>query len=126
MHSEIANAPCPKCHSAMAFVVALPYAKSTAMLKTTFVCSPCNRTLNYVLSSEMAAQYQPESEAAGRPPNCPARPAEQNFMLKVDGRAKRSFADRDVAIKAGHEIKKTFPVLNVLVVDRRDGTNQIC
>jgi len=59
MQTDIASAPCPKCHSGMAFVVALPYAKSTVMLKTTFVCRPCNRTWSYMLSSEMAAQYQP-------------------------------------------------------------------
>ena len=48
---------CPKCHSEMIFVTAVPHRSAPQMQQTTFVCYPCNRTWNYALSSEMAATY---------------------------------------------------------------------
>ena len=59
MGEDFAKAFCPKCHSAMAFVTALPHPKSPLMLKTTFLCQPCNRTWTYSLSPDMAERYQP-------------------------------------------------------------------
>jgi len=50
---------CPKCHSDMAFVAALPHPNS-AMLKTTFLCKSCNRTWAYILSPELAERYRAE------------------------------------------------------------------
>jgi len=43
----------------MAFVAALPHPNS-AMRKTTFLCQSCNRTWAYILSPELAEQYQAE------------------------------------------------------------------
>jgi len=43
----------------MAYVAALRHSNS-AMLKTTFLCQPCNRTWAYMLSPQMAERYQPE------------------------------------------------------------------
>jgi len=60
MRDDFMRAARPKCHSEMAFVIALPYPKSLSMLKTTFLCQPCNRTCAYSLSPEMAEQYQPD------------------------------------------------------------------
>ncbi len=60
MRDEFSKAFCPKCHCEMAFVAALPHPQSPLMLKTTFLCQPCNRTWTYSLSPEMAERYQPE------------------------------------------------------------------
>ena len=50
-------APCPKCHTEMTYVAALPHPKSPTMRKTTFVCYGCSQTQNYALSAEMAREY---------------------------------------------------------------------
>ena len=44
-----ALAPCPKCHSGMTRVVDIPHPLAPNMLKSTFLCRPCNRTRTYVL-----------------------------------------------------------------------------
>lgn len=51
----------------MFYVTAIPTAGSRQlqlqqiqMLKTTFVCHPCNRTWTYVLAAEFSAQYAEE------------------------------------------------------------------
>jgi transposase-like protein len=59
MQGDFVKAFCPKCHSQMAFAVALPHPKAAAMVKATFLCQPCNRTWTYILSTEMAERYQP-------------------------------------------------------------------
>ena len=48
---------CPKCHGALLYVTALPHPRSAQMRKTTFVCTPCNRTWSYALAAEIAALY---------------------------------------------------------------------
>jgi hypothetical protein len=53
------RAPCPKCHKDMIYVTATPHPKALEMRRTTFVCYPCNRTWNYILSAEMAEAYAP-------------------------------------------------------------------
>jgi hypothetical protein len=57
MSEDRLSAPCPKCHTEMIFVAALPHPKSPTMRKTTFVCYGCNQTRNYALSEEMANAY---------------------------------------------------------------------
>jgi transposase-like protein len=51
------KAVCPKCHSEMIYVTAMPHPRAPEMQQTTFVCYPCNRTWNYALSAGMAAAY---------------------------------------------------------------------
>ena len=51
------SAPCPKCHTEMIFVAALPHPQWPTMQKTTFVCYGCNQTRNYALGPEMAKAY---------------------------------------------------------------------
>jgi transposase-like protein len=58
------RAPCPKCQRQMIYVTAVPHPRASEMRQTTFVCYPCNRTFNYVLSSEMAAGYATEAAEA--------------------------------------------------------------
>jgi hypothetical protein len=43
----------------MVYVTAIPHQKAPEMRRTVFVCRPCNRTWNYMLSREMAATYAP-------------------------------------------------------------------
>lgn len=59
-----------------------------------------------------------------QPPPTQARPAEERFILKVDGQAKRSFAQKDAAARLGAEIKRKFPVVVVTVTDSVDGSSE--
>lgn len=52
-----------------------------------------------------------------------ARAAEERFVLKVNGQAKRSFIDREPAVRLGAEIKKKFPLVVVTVLDSEEGTS---
>ncbi len=52
------------------------------------------------------------------------RPTEHRFMLKVDGQAKRSFEEKDAALRLGAEIKSKYPVVVVTVTDTRDGGSE--
>ena len=51
------SAPCPKCRGGMIYVTALPHPHAPAMRRTVFLCTPCNRTRNYMLSVAMAEAY---------------------------------------------------------------------
>ena len=53
------------------------------------------------------------------------RPKDERFVLKIDGQSKTSFADQGSAVKTGKEIKKKFPVVNVTVLDSREGTREL-
>jgi transposase-like protein len=55
--TEKLAANCPKCRTEMIYVTHLPHAQAPQMQRTTFVCYSCNRTRNYMLSTEMAAAY---------------------------------------------------------------------
>jgi hypothetical protein len=57
MSEDRLSAPCPKCHTEMIYVAALPHSKSLTMRKTTFVCYSCKQTRSYALSEEMANAY---------------------------------------------------------------------
>jgi hypothetical protein len=51
-----------------------------------------------------------------------ARAVEERYVLKVDGQAKASFHDKDMAAKFGQNIKQKSPVVLVTITDTRDGT----
>jgi transposase-like protein len=54
---EPTKAVCPRCGDVLAYVTALPHPKAANMLRTTFLCQPCNRTWTYSLSPAMADAY---------------------------------------------------------------------
>jgi len=60
------------------------------------------------------------------PPPRQIRRNEDRFLLKIDGQAKRSYADKEAAIKAGKEIKQKYPVVKAAVFDSKEGTNEVC
>ena len=64
MTDQAASALCPKCHSEMRYVTAMPHPMAPEMQRTTFVCYSCNQTRTYVLSSAMAGAYAAASHAA--------------------------------------------------------------
>jgi hypothetical protein len=53
------------------------------------------------------------------------RVKDERFVLKIDGQSKMSFAEQEAAFKAGREIKNKFPVVNVSVLDSREGTREL-
>jgi hypothetical protein len=65
-----------------------------------------------------------DPEGANKPKGQP-RPTEERFLLRVDGQIKGSFAEKEVAIKAGGVIKKMFPVVVVMVEDTEEGSREI-
>jgi hypothetical protein len=66
-----------------------------------------------------------EDQTERRLPPTQAKPTEERFILKVDGQAKRSFAQKDVAFRFGAEIKRKFPVVVVSVTDSEEGTSEL-
>jgi hypothetical protein len=67
---------------------------------------------------------RPEEAAERGAPVTQARPTEQRFVLKVDGQTKRSFEEKDTALRLGAEIKSKYPVVVVTVTDSRDGSTE--
>jgi hypothetical protein len=63
-----------------------------------------------------------ESEPVVQPGRSLARPVEERYVLKVDGQAKASFRDKDMAVRVGQNIKQKSPVVLVTITDMRDGT----
>jgi len=61
-----------------------------------------------------------------QPPPRQIRRTEKRFLLKIDGQAKSSYADREAAMKAGRDIKMNFPVVNAAVYDSKEGTSEFC
>jgi C4-type Zn-finger protein len=47
--ADATQAPCPKCHSTMIHVTNIRHPFAPNMMKSTFVCRPCNRTRTYIL-----------------------------------------------------------------------------
>jgi len=43
--------PCPKCRAGMAHVINIRHPLAPNMMKSTFLCRPCNRTRTYVLAA---------------------------------------------------------------------------
>ena len=60
-----------------------------------------------------------------RPAPTQARPSDERYVLKVDGQAKRSFANKDAALRLGAEIKGKYPVVVVSVADTTQATTEI-
>ena len=54
-----------------------------------------------------------------------ARPAEERYLLKVDGQIKRSFNSKEAAATAGAVVKKAYPVVVVTVVDKEKHATEI-
>ena len=52
------------------------------------------------------------------------RPENGQFRLQVDRQTKASYATLDAAEKAGLAIKKTFPLLQVVVHDAAEGMHK--
>ncbi len=61
----------------------------------------------------------------GQKPVGQARPAEERFLLRVDGQTKRSFSSKEPAITAGAAVKKAYPVVMVTIEDTEDGTIEV-
>ena len=51
------RADCPKCGRDLIYVTTTPHTNAPEMHRTTFVCYPCNRTWNYMLSPETAGAF---------------------------------------------------------------------
>ena len=58
-------------------------------------------------------------------PMTQARPAEERFLLRVDGQIKRSFSSKEQAATAGAMIKKAYPLVVVTVADTEEHTTEI-
>jgi hypothetical protein len=70
MTAQTAEAICPKCHTQMLYVTAMPHPKAPGMRRTTFACYTCNTTRSYILSPEMAGAYAAASVSSPKmPPN---------------------------------------------------------
>jgi hypothetical protein len=53
------------------------------------------------------------------------RPENARFLLQVDRQTKASFSTFEAAEKAGHVIKKNFPVVRVTIYDSVTSVNKI-
>ena len=62
-----------------------------------------------------------ESAEAVSPPATQARVALGRFRLQVDRQTKATFANRGDAEKAGRDIKKAHPIVQVSVYDAQEG-----
>ena len=67
---------------------------------------------------------RPDRDESARPKG-QARPIEERYLLRVDGRIKRSFSSKEQAVIAGAEIRKAYPVVVVTVVDTQEHTTEI-
>lgn len=69
------------------------------------------------------AGEQPASNGSGRPKNPSANvlPTE-GFVLQIDGKFKSEFETAAQAMKAGLDLKKKYPYLQVIVYDAKERT----
>jgi hypothetical protein len=69
------------------------------------------------------AGEQPASNSSARPKNPSANvlPTE-GFVLQIDGKFKSEFETAAQAMKAGLELKKKYPYLQVIVYDAKERT----
>jgi DNA-directed RNA polymerase subunit RPC12/RpoP len=65
--TEAMTARCPKCAHPLLYVTSVPHPKAPEMQRTTFVCSPCNRTWSYALAPAMAEAYAAASDPLAAP-----------------------------------------------------------
>ena len=67
---------------------------------------------------------RPDRDEPARPKG-QTRPIEGRYLLRVDGQIKRSFKDKELAVIAGANIKKAYPLVVVTVVDSEEHTTEI-
>jgi hypothetical protein len=61
-----------------------------------------------------------------RPKNLPANAIlTEGFGLEIDGKMKSQHESSDAAMKAGLELKKRFPVIQVKVLDAKEQTRTV-
>ncbi len=73
----------------------------------------------------LSRSRKPGADIGPEPKATQTRAAEERFMLKVDGQAKCSLGDKAAALVRAKEIKKSFPVVVVTVVDTSEGTTEV-
>ena len=78
------------------------------------------------LVSKERAGEQPVSNNTQRPKNPPSnvRPTE-GYILEVDGKFKTEFETSAAAMKAGLELKKKYPQIQVKVYDAKERTRTL-
>jgi hypothetical protein len=79
------KALCPKCSDPLTYVTSVAHPKSPLMRRTTFLCTPCNRTWSYSLSPAMAEAYAAadEENAASSPDTDTVADAADDFSTSV-------------------------------------------
>ena len=65
-------------------------------------------------------EIQPEQPKAAMQ----ARPQEERYLLCVDGQMKRSFSDKEEALRSAAAIEKKFPVVVVTIIDMVSGSTE--
>jgi hypothetical protein len=74
----------------------------------------------------MATMNMPKKEAAAEPMKVDQRrPEMQRFRLQVDRQTKSSFDSLAEAEKAGREIKKAHPVVQVSIYDTKENQQKV-
>ena len=75
----------------------------------------------------MATMTMPkkETEMTMPPENTQKRRPFDRYHLQVDRQMKKSYADFDVAEKAGKAIKKAYPVVQVSIYDSKDWSTTV-
>jgi hypothetical protein len=75
----------------------------------------------------MATTNMPKKNvtAEGTPTSSQKRPPLERFRLQVDHQTKASFPSFQDAEKIGKSIKKTYPVVQVVIYDSKDGQQTI-
>ena len=78
------------------------------------------------LAIKEKATEQPENNGTTRPKNPSAivLPTE-GFVLQIDGKFKSEYETAEQATKAGLELKKKYPFLQVIVYDAKERTRAL-
>ena len=78
------------------------------------------------LAMKERAGEQPVNNGTSRPKNPPANvlPTE-GFVLEIDGKFKSDYNTSEAALKAGLELKKKFPFIQVIVYSAKERTRTL-
>jgi hypothetical protein len=78
------------------------------------------------LAMKEKAVEQPANNGTTRPknPSVNVRPTE-GFVLEIDGKFKSDYKTSEDALKAGLELKKKFPFIQVIVYDAKERTRML-
>jgi hypothetical protein len=78
------------------------------------------------LAMKERAGEQPANNGAPRPKNPSANvlPTE-GYVLEIDGKFKSDYKTSEDALKAGLELKKKFPFIQVIVYDAKERTRML-